>query len=88
MEMARTTSAALYFRALREAMPTRRACDARGPFCGPEAPRTQRSAAVQRLSLTLESHPGVQAAHLGLSAVLLALVMRWFCATFRPRARA
>ena len=36
----------------------------------------------------VEIHPVVQVAHLGLSAVLLALVMLWFCATFRPRARA
>jgi len=36
----------------------------------------------------VEIHPVVQVAHLGLSAVLLALVMLWFCGTFRPRARA
>lgn len=36
----------------------------------------------------VEIHPVVQVAHLGLSAVLLALVMLWFCATFRPSAQA
>lgn len=36
----------------------------------------------------VEIHPVVQVAHLGLSAVLLALVMLWFCGTFRPSARA
>ena len=36
----------------------------------------------------VEIHPVVQVAHLGLSAVLLALVTLWFCGTFRPSARA
>jgi heme a synthase len=36
----------------------------------------------------VEIHPAIQVAHLGLSAILLALTMLWFCGTFRPRARA
>jgi heme a synthase len=36
----------------------------------------------------VEIHPAVQVAHLGLSAILLALAMLWFCGTFQPRARA
>jgi cytochrome c oxidase assembly protein subunit 15 len=36
----------------------------------------------------VEIHPVVQVLHLGLSGILLALAMLWFCGTFRPRARA
>lgn len=36
----------------------------------------------------VEIHPVVQVLHLGLSGILLALTMLWFCGTFRPSARA